>query len=133
MEAFRARRTPPCYNFAFSIVASISPFRAWRYAPEQVSIAQAVTQPYDKITPAMQESYYQASSYNLVRIILGKRLASDTASENVYSRAAASFQNWRQTGVLKQDPTPCLYRYSQTFAVENVSGQSQLRFSFSPG
>ncbi len=108
-------------------MASISPFRAWRYAPEQVSIAQAVTQPYDKITPAMQESYYQASSYNLVRIILGKRLASDTASENVYSRAAASFQNWRQTGVLKQDPTPCLYRYSQTFAVPGSQSRADRR------
>jgi uncharacterized protein (DUF1015 family) len=106
-----------CYNFPFTIMAVISPFRAWRYSPENVAIRHAVTQPYDKITPAMQESYYQASPYNLVRIILGKRLASDTASENVYSRAAASFQNWRQTGVLRQDSAPSLYRYSQTFTV----------------
>jgi len=108
-------------------MAAISPFRAWRYAPEQVPIGQAVTQPYDKITPAMQESYYQASAYNLVRIILGKRLASDTATENVYTRAAASFQNWRQTGVLKQDPAPCLYRYSQTFAVPGGKSLAERR------
>jgi len=76
-----------------------------------------VTQPYDKITPEMQESYYQASPYNLVRVILGKRFPADTASENVYSRAAAAFQSWRQTGILKQDAQPSLYRYSQTFSV----------------
>jgi uncharacterized protein (DUF1015 family) len=108
-------------------MATISPFRAWRYAPEQVSVGQVVTQPYDKITPAMQESYYQASPYNLVRIILGKRLESDTAAENVYSRAAASFQNWRQTGVLKQDPAPSLYRYSQTFAAPGSKARAERR------
>jgi uncharacterized protein (DUF1015 family) len=108
-------------------MASISPFRAWRYAPAQVSVGYAVTQPYDKITPAMQESYYQASPYNLVRIILGKRFDSDTTAENVYSRAAASFQTWRQTGVLQQDSAPCLYRYSQTFAVPGSNSQAERR------
>jgi len=96
-------------------MATISPFRAWRYDPERVPLQQAVTQPYDKITPAMQERYYQASPYNLVRIILGKRLPADNDSENVYTRAAAAFQNWRQTGVLRRDPEPSIYRYSQTF------------------
>ncbi len=98
-------------------MALISPFQAWRYDPERVPVQLAVTQPYDKITPAMQERYYQASPYNLVRIILGKRLPGDGDAENVYTRAAASFQNWRQTGVLRQDPEPSIYRYSQTFRI----------------
>jgi uncharacterized protein (DUF1015 family) len=96
-------------------MAVIFPFRAWRYDPERVPVQQAVTQPYDKITPAMQERYYQASPHNLVRIILGKSLPADSDTENVYTRAAASFQNWRQTGVLRRDPEPSLYLYSQTF------------------
>jgi uncharacterized protein (DUF1015 family) len=96
-------------------MAIISPFRAWRYDSEHVPVHQAVTQPYDKITPAMQERYYQASPYNLVRIILGKRLPGDGEAENVYTRSAASFQNWRQTGVLRRDSEPSIYRYSQTF------------------
>jgi uncharacterized protein (DUF1015 family) len=96
-------------------MAIISPFRAWRYDPQRVPIQQVVTQPYDKITPAMQERYYQASPYNLVRIILGKPQPGDGNAENVYTRAAASFQNWRQTGVLRRDPEPSIYRYSQTF------------------
>jgi uncharacterized protein (DUF1015 family) len=96
-------------------MAIISPFRAWRYDPEHVPVQQVVTQPYDKITPAMQERYYQASPYNLVRIILGKHLPGDGEAENVYTRSAASFQNWRQTGILRRDPEPSIYRYSQTF------------------
>ena len=107
-------------------MAIITPFRAWRYNPEQVTVQQAVTQPYDKITPAMQERYYQASPYNLVRIILGKRLPDDGNTENVYTRAAAAFENWRQTGVLRQDPAPSLYRYSQTFKLPpGVPGTGQ--------
>jgi uncharacterized protein (DUF1015 family) len=98
-------------------MALISPFQAWRYDPERVPVQKAVTQPYDKITPAMQERYYQASPYNVVRIILGKRLPGDGEAENVYTRAAASFQNWRHTGVLRQDPEPSIYRYSQTFRI----------------
>src|SRR5260370_24297311 len=96
-------------------MAIISPFRAWRYATDRVPLQQVVTQPYDKITPAMQERYYQASPYNLVRIILGKRLPGDGDAKNVYTRAATSLQNWRQTGVLQRDPEPSIYRYSQTF------------------
>ncbi len=107
-------------------MATISPFRAWRYDPERVPVQNAVTQPYDKITPAMQERYYQASPYNLVRIILGKRLPADGDADNVYTRAAADFQNWRQTGVLRQDPTPSIYRYTQTFSSpgSNLRGAS---------
>jgi len=98
-------------------MAIISPFRAWRYDPERVAVQQVVTQPYDKITAVLQERYYQASPYNLVRIILGKRLPGDGEAENVYTRSAASFQNWRQTGILRRDPEPSIYRYSQTFVV----------------
>jgi uncharacterized protein (DUF1015 family) len=101
-------------------MAIITPFRAWRYNPDLVSIQQAVTQPYDKITPEMQESYYQASPYNLVRIILGQHLPADDATDNVYTRAAQAFQNWRQAGVLRRDSAPSLYRYTQTFTVPGI-------------
>ena len=64
-------------------MAHIEPFRAFRYDPTRVSLHQVLTQPYDKITPAMQERYYAANPHNLVRIILGKRNATDTAEDNV--------------------------------------------------
>ena len=108
-------------------MATISAFRAWRYVPEQVPIRQVVTQPYDKITPAMQEGYYQSSPYNLVRVILGKRSPSDSASDNVYSRAAASFKNWRETGILQQDAEPSIYRYSQNFSVPGSQANAERR------
>lgn len=110
-----------------SSMATIFPFCAWRYVADRVAVSDAVTQPYDKISPAMQESYYKASPYNLVRIILGKHLPGDGDQENAYTRAAAWFQDWRRSGVLRQDPQPSLYSYSQVFAIPGTSEQTERR------
>ena len=96
-------------------MAYIAPFRALRYDPAQVDLTKVVTQPYDKITPAMQNRYYDADPHNLVRIILGKPQADDRAEENIYTRAASFFQDWRRRGVFQQDLKPSLYQYIQRF------------------
>ena len=89
-------------------MANITAFRALRYNPGRVSLPDVVTQPYDKITPAMQEHYYEASPYNLVRIILGKRNPFDHPADSVYTRAATYLTDWRREGILLQDPEPSL-------------------------
>ena len=109
-------------------MADIRPFRALRYNLQRVSAAQVVTQPYDKITPAMQERYYAASPYNLVRIILGRQEAGDNTSKNVYSRAATFGKEWRAEGILNPDSAPSIYAYSQTFTAP--SGQDFERQGF---
>jgi uncharacterized protein (DUF1015 family) len=86
-----------------------------------------VTQPYDKITTEMQQRYYEASPYNLVRIILGKHEPDDTEAEeflpageeahNVYTRAAEWLREWRKEGILAGEAEPALYGYSQTYTV----------------
>jgi uncharacterized protein (DUF1015 family) len=96
-------------------MADIRPFRALRYNLRRVAASEVVTQPYDKITSRMQERYYSASPYNLVRIILGRREQGDNTAHNVYTRAAAFGRKWREEGILEQDAAPSLYSYSQTF------------------
>jgi len=108
-------------------MAHIIPFRALRYDPQQVPIGQAVTQPYDKISPAMQDRYYAASPYNLVRIIIGRREADDNPANTVYTRAAADFRAWRGRGVLRQDSAPSLYVYSQRFKAPGESAERERR------
>jgi uncharacterized protein (DUF1015 family) len=99
-------------------MASIYPFRAWRYNPATVRLEDVVTQPYDKISPAMQQAYYQRSPYNLVRIILGlPELFDAERGESVYTRAARDFSAWREEGVLTQEKNPCVFAYSQRFRV----------------
>jgi uncharacterized protein (DUF1015 family) len=50
-------------------MARLYPFRALRYDPTLVNMTDVVTQPYDKITPAMQDAYYAASPYKLLATI----------------------------------------------------------------
>ena len=104
-------------------MAEIFPFRALRYDPHQVKLGDVVTQPYDKITEAMQAHYYELSPHNLVRIILGRRQDTDSSTFNVYTRAAEYLHDWRSGGILKQDAEPSIYLYSQTF---NVPGKREL-------
>jgi uncharacterized protein (DUF1015 family) len=99
-------------------MAYIYPFRAWRYNPSSVRLEDVVTQPYDKITPSMQQAYYQRSPFNLVRIILGlPELFDAERGENVYTRAGRDFRAWREQGVLVQEKDPCIFAYSQRFKV----------------
>jgi uncharacterized protein (DUF1015 family) len=98
-------------------MAEIIPFRALRYDPDQVKLEDVLTQPYDKITLEMQSRYYERSPHNLVRIILGKPGETDTDSFNVYTRAAEYLHDWRSGRLLRHDPEPAIYIYSQTFTV----------------
>ena len=99
----------------------IYPFRALRYNTHKVELGDVVTQPYDKISPAMQDAYYAKSPYNLIRVILGKRDASDTDTENVYTRAAKSLQDWRKEAVLIEEREPALYGYAQKYTVPGTN------------
>ena len=120
-----------CYNSGVRLaMAEVFPFSALRYDPARVELAQVVTQPYDKITPAMQQRYYDAGPHNLVRIILGKSNPGDGEGESVYTRAAASFQQWRREGILRADPEPGFYAYSQQFALPGESGAVRERRGF---
>ena len=97
-------------------MARIYPFRAWRYNPSAVRLEDVVTQPYDKISPSMQQAYYQRSPFNLVRIILGlPELFDAERGESVYTRAGRDFRVWREQGVLVQEKDPCIFAYSQRF------------------
>lgn len=109
-------------------MARIYPFRAWRYNPSTVRLDDVVTQPYDKISPAMQQAYYQRSPFNLVRIILGlPELFDAERGENVYTRAARDFSAWREQGVLVQEKEPCVFAYAQRFTVPGTSTVKERR------
>jgi len=108
-------------------MAEILPFRALHYDAQQTKLGDVVTQPYDKITPTMQASYYDLNPHNLVRIILGRRFETDTESFNVYTRAAEYMHDWRAGGVLKQDPEPGLYLYSQNFTIPGAREVAERR------
>jgi uncharacterized protein (DUF1015 family) len=115
-------------------MARIYPFRALRYNTSRVRIEDVVTQPYDKITPSMQQAYYQRSPYNLVRIILGLPELFDATSlndggqlSNVYTRAARDFAEWRSQGILSREKDPCIFAYSQQFTLPGSTKVAERR------
>jgi uncharacterized protein (DUF1015 family) len=102
-------------------LATVKPFQPYRYTPKAGDPANLLTQPYDKINPAMQAKYLAASPYNLVRVILGERHSADNPSDNVYTRAAKYLDEWIRDGILAQDPQPGFYAYFQDFAVPDTN------------
>ncbi|MGH9725376.1 MAG: DUF1015 domain-containing protein [Candidatus Acidiferrales bacterium] len=98
-------------------MAEIQPFRAFRYDTGKVKLADVLTQPYDKISAAMQEKYYAASPFNLISVEKGKVFADDTIANSVYSRAAKKMEEWIAQKVLVQDAAPGIYVYTQEFTV----------------
>lgn len=102
-------------------MAEIFPFHAYRYNPRRVRPADVLTQPYDKITPGMQQRYARASPYNLITVEKGEPRPSDSPSENVYTRAEQALQQWIADGILVRDGKPGVYVYSQEYPVPGTS------------
>src|SRR5579884_1763249 len=101
-------------------MARVFPFQPYRYAPKAGPADNLVTQPYDKISPAMEARYLALSPHCLVRIILGERCEGDGAGNNVSTRAAQYLNDWIQDGILQRDPTPSFYAYWQEFEVPDT-------------
>jgi uncharacterized protein (DUF1015 family) len=98
-------------------MAEIQPFRAYRYDLKRVALKDVLTQPYDKISPQMQEKYYAASPYNLIPVEKGKAFDGDSPENNVYTRAAEKVEEWIRERVLLQDAAAAVYVYTQEFQV----------------
>jgi len=98
-------------------MAQLYPFRAFRYNPARAPFDRVLTQPYDKISPAMQEKYYAADPHNLIAVEKGRAYPGDTPQNNVYTRAAAAIEDWIRNQVVVQDPAPSFYAYTQEYTV----------------
>jgi uncharacterized protein (DUF1015 family) len=98
-------------------MAQVYPFRAFRYNPSRAPFDRVLTQPYDKISPAMQEKYYAADPQNLITVEKGRVYPTDTPQNNVYTRAQAAIEDWIDNQVVVQDPAPSFYSYTQEFTV----------------
>lgn len=102
-------------------MAQVFPFRAFRYNPQLAPFQKVLTQPYDKISPEMQQKYYDMHPQNLISVEKGKELPGDGPGNNVYSRAAAAFKDWESLNVIVQDAAPSFYAYSQEFTVPGTT------------
>lgn len=98
-------------------MAQVRPFRAYRYNPAHAPFDRVLTQPYDKISPGMQEAYYVADAANLIIVEKGKTYSGDTTDSNVYTRAASALGDWIARDFVVQDNAPAFYAYAQEFTM----------------
>jgi uncharacterized protein (DUF1015 family) len=108
-------------------MAQVYPFRAFRYNPANAPPDKVLTQPYDKISPAMQEKYYGADPHNLIAVEKGRSYPGDTPQNNVYTRAAAAIEDWIRNNVVVQDPALSFYAYTQEFTVPGTEERRSRR------
>jgi uncharacterized protein (DUF1015 family) len=98
-------------------MALIYPFRGYRYNREVVGdLNLVVTQPYDKISPELQQAYHSRSPHNVARIT--KSLEKSENPETDYLETGAVFRQWLDAGVLVQDSAPAIYAYFQEYEFE---------------
>ncbi len=107
-------------------MAQVYPFPAFRYNASKVLYGNVLTQPYDKISPAMQDKYYAADPHNLITIEKGRTFPGDTPAgvpdeKNVYTRAADALKNWIREQIVVQDTRPCFYSYTQEYTVPGTN------------
>lgn len=107
------------------------PFEGLRYNLAQVgNLSDVVAPPYDVISPEEQDELYAKHENNVVRLILNKKLPTDDAHNNRYTRSARVLKDWKESGVLVKDSKPSLYVYHQIFT---VNGREYCRKGFMCG
>jgi uncharacterized protein (DUF1015 family) len=104
---------------------SVAPLRGLRYDPKHVgALSQVIAPPYDVIDAALQTKLYEQHPANVIRIELNREEPGDSETSNKYTRAAKFLRQWREEGVVMQEPAAAMYVYHQEFEVE---GQKHVR------
>jgi len=104
---------------------SVAPLRGLRYDPKHVgTLSQVIAPPYDVIDATLQTKLYEQHPANVIRLELNREEPGDDERSNKYSRAARFLKEWREQGVVMQEPAAALYVYHQEFEVE---GETHVR------
>jgi len=100
-------------------VAEIHPFRGLHYNQSLVNdLSAVICPPFDIIGPQLQEELYSRSQYNFVRLECARELPQDTATDNKYTRPAATLEQWLNDGILEVDEEPAIYLHDHYFSYQ---------------
>ncbi|MBI3189115.1 MAG: DUF1015 domain-containing protein [Ignavibacteriales bacterium] len=83
-------------------------FNAILYNTKKINLSEVVAPPYDVISLQQQDELYKRSTYNVVRLILGRE-------GDRYKSALRHFTQWREENILSVDDEPALYVLTQTY------------------
>ena len=101
-------------------MAEIVPFKGILYNTGKIgNMEEVVTPPYDVISKNERDAYHKANSYNIIRLILGKKNGNDPDMAANHSKAAGYFKKWLADGILVQDKEPAFYLTTIEFPLGN--------------
>lgn len=97
-------------------MAEVRPFRGVHYNQELLKHWEDVICPvYDIISPKQQIELHERNDVNFVRLEFGLELPQDTDTDNKYTRAAATLEEWLKQGVMIADKSPAIYLHDHYF------------------
>ena len=100
-------------------MAEIRSFRGVHYNQLLINdLSAVICPPYDVISSELRQELYHRSEYNFVRVEFARELPQDTATENKYTRSAATLEHWLEQGVLKLDEVPAIYLHDHYFTYQ---------------
>jgi uncharacterized protein (DUF1015 family) len=100
------------------VVADVVPFHGLRFDESKAGpLGDLLSPPYDVISDEQREALYARSPYNVVRLEEGRTEPGDGATDNKYTRAKATLEDWIGKGVLRVDTSPAFYLYDHYFVI----------------
>jgi uncharacterized protein (DUF1015 family) len=103
-------------------MADIRAFRGFRYDLGRAGpLSDLVAPPYDVVDSTLQQTLYDKSPYNAIRVELSRDEPGDTATRNRYTRAGQTLSGWQTENMLQQDTLRSLYVIEQEFTVEGTT------------
>jgi len=101
-------------------MATIYPFRAWRFSETAGDMTTLVCPPYDIISEEQRRAYLAQNPHNIIRLELPRE------GEDPYAEAGKTVREWCEDGTLTRDSEAAFYVYDITFTVngeqKNVGG-----------
>lgn len=91
-------------------MATIRPFRPYRYTPEAGPMAELVAPPYDVISEPERARLRKLRDAGAIHVILPE-------GEEKYKVAAGLLADWKQRGLIAREEKPSMYLYAQKFTI----------------
>src|SRR5205814_2832727 len=97
-------------------MATIRPFAGIRFAPRpELDFSSVIAPPYDVLDEAGKAALQAKHPNNIVNVDLPWLPPKTVGPDEAYERANVTLQAWLSAGILKRDPRPAIYSYTQSY------------------
>ncbi len=94
-------------------MTTVRPFRALRYDPTRVPLADVLAPPYDVVAADDRGTLYDRNPHNAIRLELTRNVADEKTTD--YAEIRETLDAWASDGVLQRDAAPALYALRQPY------------------